>query len=916
MKCPKCNAENSDTARYCSNCATPLPSPKGDVGSFQETLQAPVQELTTGSTFAGRYQIIEELGRGGMGRVYKVFDTKIKEKVALKLIKPEITADRETIERFRNELKLARKIRHKKVCQMFDLGEAGETHYLTMEYVPGEDLKNMIRMSRIMSVGAAVNIARQIAEGLAEAHRLGVVHRDLKPGNIMIDREGDVRIMDFGVARTLKEKGITGDGVIVGTPEYMSPEQVEGEDVDRRSDIYSLGAILYEMVTGRRPFEGHTALSVALKQKTETPRNPRELNAQVSEVLNRLILKCLEKDRGKRYATVEEVLAELVGLEEGIPTPEKAIPRGKSQTSREITVKLNVKKILIPGIIAAAAIVAIAAFLLLRKPGPALNPKLILVSIFENQTGDKDLDPLGRVAAYEIAQGLSQTGVLEVVPMMSVLQSSRAVNPETGVPKGRNELAMMAEETGAGTVVSGDYYLIDRELQFRAAITDIKHNKLVRSLEAFKGSLDNKMALVTELKQRIMGALSMHFSDPAIRELSLGYRQPLVYEAYQEFLKGYELFGVDYEQSMKHFGRAVELDPTFVAARLYQAVALGNQRRYEEADALLRPIFEKREELNPLDNRLFDWYDALLRGRHDESLRFIREAEKIAPKNHVVNYVVGLEELELNHPRATIATYAKMDFMDPKYLYDRSSGSWRFSHLASAHHMLGDFEKELEVVETAKKYYPLKSFQWIEARALAALGKKTEVNQTIEKCLREDPAGDTPSDVMWEAALEFYAHGRKDDSRAVVARLIEWYRSRPDDKKMTDSEQYSLAGALDLAGQWEEAGKIIETLAAKHPDAISYKGYLGVLAVRRGDKGQAMEISDELSKIDRPYLFGGHTYWRACIAALLGEKERAVALLRESFSQGRNYGVYLHRDINFESLWNYPPFKEILRPKG
>ncbi|MBM3295384.1 MAG: zinc-ribbon domain-containing protein, partial [Candidatus Aminicenantes bacterium] len=136
MKCPKCKADNTDTARYCSNCATPIPSSKDIVFSQTETLQTPVHELTTGSTFAGRYQIIEELGRGGMGRVYKVFDTKIKEKIALKLIKPEITADRETIERFRNELKLARKIRHKKVCQMFDLGEAGETHYLTMEYVP------------------------------------------------------------------------------------------------------------------------------------------------------------------------------------------------------------------------------------------------------------------------------------------------------------------------------------------------------------------------------------------------------------------------------------------------------------------------------------------------------------------------------------------------------------------------------------------------------------------------------------------------------------------------------------------------------------------------------------------------------------------------------------------------------------
>ena len=917
MKCPKCQFENPVESGFCSKCGTSIKSLSADFpGSPTETLQTPVKELTPGSTFAARYQIIEELGKGGMGKVYKVFDTKIKEKIALKLIKPEITADKETIERFRNELRLARKIRHKKVCQMFDLGEAGETHYLTMEYVPGEDLKNMIRMSRTMSVGAAVNIARQISEGLAEAHRLGVVHRDLKPGNIMIDREGDVRIMDFGVARTLREKGVTGAGMIVGTPEYMSPEQVEGQEVDEQSDIYSLGIILYEMVTGRRPFEGNTALSVALKQKTETPRNPRELNARIPEALNRLILKCLEKDKRKRYAAAEEILAELDQLEEGIPTPEKAIPQGKPLTSREITVKLNVRKILIPAVIVVAVVVAIAAFLLFRKPGSALNPKLILVSIFENQTGEKGLDPLGRVAAYEIAQGLSQTGVLEVVPIMSVLQSSRAVNAETGVPKGRDELRALANEAGAGTVVSGDYYLIDRELQLRATITDVVHNKLIRSLEALKGSLDDKMGLITELRQRIMGALAMHFASPSVSELSLKYRQPLVYEAYQEFLQGYELFGVDYEQSAKHFVRAVELDPTFVSARLYQAVALGNQSRYKEADALLQPIFEKRDELNPLDKCLFNWYNALLRGWKDESLRFMREAEKIAPKNNIINYVLGLEELESNHPRKTVETYAKMDSMDEKFVFGRPSSSWRISVLAEAHHMLGNYNKELGVLKTGRKYYPKSLFWDEEVRALAALGKTYEVKKTIEECLREATTVLTPGRVMREAVMELYAHGHKDAARDVAAKAVEWSRSRPEDEKKTENYRITLANALYSAGQWEEAGNIFETLAAAHPEDIDYQGFLGALAARRGDRARAMKISEELSKIDRPYLFGGHTYWSACIAALLGEKERAVALLRESYGQGRYFGVDLHRDIDLESLWDYPPFMEILRPKG
>ncbi|GAH78453.1 unnamed protein product, partial [marine sediment metagenome] len=227
-------------------------------------------------------------------------------------------------------------------------------HYLTMEFIRGESLKDMIGMMGQLSPGQALSVVKQVCEGLAEAHKLGVVHRDLKPSNIMIDREGNARIMDFGIARSLKAKGITRTGTMIGTPEYMSPEQVEGLETDQRSDLYSLGVILYEMVAGRIPFDGETPFSIALKHKSEKPQDPRKINSQIPENISNMIMRCLEKDREKRYQTAGELLSEINKIQEDIPTEERVIPKKRPTISRKITVTFNLKKILIPGVVVAA----------------------------------------------------------------------------------------------------------------------------------------------------------------------------------------------------------------------------------------------------------------------------------------------------------------------------------------------------------------------------------------------------------------------------------------------------------------------------------------------------------------------------------------------------------------------------------
>jgi serine/threonine protein kinase len=364
MKCPECLTENDPIASFCNSCGHRFLQSRDVAASKTKTYETPIEELNTGSSFAGRYQIIEELGRGGMGRVYKAFDKEIKGKIAIKLIKPDVAGDLSVIERFRNELKLTRDISHKNVCRMYDLSKVGNTYFISMEYVHGEDLKKIMGKIGILSPGQAVNIAKQVCEGLHEAHKLGIIHRDLKPSNIMINSSGTVRIMDFGIAWASKAKGITDSGVIIGTPEYMSPEQVEGKAVDPRSDIYAVGIVLYEVLTGQLPFAGNSALAIGIKKKTEIPQNPRSINPQIPYELDQLIMKCLKNAKEDRPQTAEDLRSELTAIERKIPTAKRIVPLALPKTSGEITVKIRTRKLLF----AAAALVALGTILIVFSP--------------------------------------------------------------------------------------------------------------------------------------------------------------------------------------------------------------------------------------------------------------------------------------------------------------------------------------------------------------------------------------------------------------------------------------------------------------------------------------------------------------------------------------------------------------------
>jgi eukaryotic-like serine/threonine-protein kinase len=265
-------------------------------------------EPVVGQLFASRYQIQGVLGSGGMGVVYRAHDRDLDDAVAIKTLRSEaLSADPTLLDRFKQEIRLARRITHPNILRTHDLGESGGLRYLSMELVKGLTLKQLLEAGDILPTPVGLRIAKQICAGLAAAHEVGVIHRDIKPQNIIIEAAGGLKIMDFGIARLKEERGMTAEGTVVGTPDYMSPEQARGQALDYRSDIYSTGVVLYEVFTGTLPFDGESPLAVVLKHIQESPPAPQARNPKVDPRISQIVLKCMQKDPKDRYQTVNDL---------------------------------------------------------------------------------------------------------------------------------------------------------------------------------------------------------------------------------------------------------------------------------------------------------------------------------------------------------------------------------------------------------------------------------------------------------------------------------------------------------------------------------------------------------------------------------------------------------------------------------
>jgi serine/threonine protein kinase/Tfp pilus assembly protein PilF len=727
---------------------------------------------------------------------------------------------------------------------MYDLNREEGTHYITMEYVHGEDLKRLIRKMGQMSAGQVISIAMQVCEGMAEAHRLGVVHRDLKPQNIMVDEEGNARIMDFGIARSVKGKGITGAGVMIGTPEYMSPEQVEGKESDQRSDIYSLGIILYEMVTGRVPFEGDTPFSIAFKHKSEAPRNPKELNSQIPDDLSRVILRCMEKDKENRYQSAGEVRSELENIEKKIPTTKKVVSKRKPTTSKEITVTFNPKKLFIPALAVFALVIAVVIILqLLPKketvPVPSGKPSLAVV-YFENNSGDESLDNWRSGIPELLITDLSQSKYLYVLPGDRIYSILRRLALLEAKKYASEDLAKVADQGKVTYVLKGSFIKAGDNVIITATLQKPDTGEIISSTKVeCRGEVEIP-AKVDELTKKIKSDLNLSQEQMASdldKEVGkITTSSPEAFKFFSEARK-YQSKG-DYRESIPYYEKSIAIDPEFAMAYRGMATVYGNLRRKSEKRKYVQKAFELSDRVSDRERYLIqaEFYTHSEK-MHDKAIEAFNNLLELYPDDLTGNNNLGVLYRNLEE-------WDKATELFEVPIKNKDESVYPYWNIAVAYRAKGLYDKAREVIENYRhNFQDIAGHRWDLALTYICQRKYDLARVEVDKAFSLDPT-DRRNSFRW-GDISLYEHN--------------WNKAEKEYKKLLESKglpandngRRRLGNLLLLQGRFEESKKQYKQgieLAEKAGEMdwkLWHHHYLSYLYLRSGNPEGALEECNE-----------------------------------------------------------------------
>jgi serine/threonine protein kinase/Tfp pilus assembly protein PilF len=657
-------ADGGGVVRAASDPATPSSNSSDammtvEIGPDSPTLaggalrSAPAGEFTAdgflvfqpGTVLGNRYEILQVLGRGGMGAVYKARDREVNRVVALKVIRPDLAGNSSIIERFKQELILSREVTHKNVVRIYDLGDADGVKFITMEFVEGNDLRSVILEKKKFSPSEAVEIMLQICRALEAAHTVGVIHRDLKPQNIMRDNQGRIVVMDFGLARLVESNGMTQTGALVGTMEYMSPEQALGSTLDQRSDLFTLGLIFYELLTGKMPFAADSALASLIKRTQERAIPVTQHDSSIPASLAAIVSKCMERDPKLRYQSATDLVNDLEAWQGKRAAASLQFPASQQPWGQTIPWHW------IGGAVA-VLVLMVVAFLLRNQVSssksstPAAGPVVSLAILpLRNASGDSSLDWLGSSMAEMLSTDIGQSAQLRTVSENRLHQifSDLRITPQSEVDSGT--LHRVAEFSNADRVVWGQFAKFGDQIRIDATLQDLKTDRTT-PLKIDIASEKEIPAAIDRLADSVRQKLAL--SDNVLKELKASSFKPSSQslEAMRDYDQGLN-FQRDgkYVEAQQQFDAATKADPNFALAfsKLAQSYsALGYDAEAEQA---AQKAVSLSDALPQAEKYLISAIQAQISGNSAAAIQQYENLAKASPDNTDVEQVLaGLYE--------------------------------------------------------------------------------------------------------------------------------------------------------------------------------------------------------------------------------------------------------------------------------
>ena len=601
-----------------------------------------------------RYQVRELLGQGGMGAVLLARDLELDRDVAVKLIRDDLADRPEVLARFRREVQLASQVTHPNVLRVYDLGESSGQRFLTMQFVDGEDLGAVIKRDGPLEVARAVALFRQMASALAAAHERGVVHRDLKPQNVLVDEDGAAFVADFGLASsaatTSDDVRITRTGVAIGTPLYMAPEQVAGSAADERSDLYALGLIFYEMLTGRLPFEGDTPLSVMTQRLSQEPVPLTRWRTDAPPYLRQLLERCLQREPSLRYQSADEVLRDL----------------DAGRVERPV---LGARRLwpIAAGLLLVGMLVALYFGLGLRREdvdddeplvdAPAELVPLIAIAPFNNLTGDESLDWLETALPRLVRDDLSQSRHVRV---LSEQRSEELVGSERALDRDQ------ALAQGVTALLSADL-LVDNEDGLVAAsrTEDLLSSTQLASRRVEGETTAGLLTAMTQVAASVRRALELPASEE-VNLLSVDYAasNPESYASFVEGSRAYTEFR--YDEAERALRSALDRSPDFVMARYRLSQVLADVSRTDEARAEIERARRESARLGEREQLYIEAQDHLIARRNEESIKTLRRLLSAFPYETEARYLLAIVLMNIGRNEESQEELQVLNRLDPR----------------------------------------------------------------------------------------------------------------------------------------------------------------------------------------------------------------------------------------------------------